>query len=165
MADEPTLIGFSSPDGLMSGSVGEIALALAQAQAEFPPLPRSKTVQVRSDKGSYEFSYAPLDEILSAVRPALAKHELALTQTFRGPVVRTLLLHSSGEWIASDLPLPTVPAAPQQLGSLITYVRRYAVVSILGVAAEDDDDGNVAQGNQATPVAKADNGKAGAAQT
>ena len=120
---------------------GELAKALSAAQGEFPAIERSRKV----DTGKFSYSYAPLDAILAAVRPVLAKHELALTQTLDslepvGPVLRTQLLHSSGESVGGYFPLDTVGLSPQQLGSLLTYTRRYALVAILGVAAEEDDD-------------------------
>jgi hypothetical protein len=125
---------------------GELAKALSAAQGEFPAIERTRKV----DTGKFSYSYAPLDAILAAVRPVLAKHELALTQTLDslepvGPVLRTQLLHSSGESVGGYFPLDTVGLSPQQLGSLLTYVRRYALVSILGVAAEEDDDAGAAE--------------------
>lgn len=141
--------------GWRSDTIGGLAAALAAAQAEFPPIPKTKTVAVRTDKGTYTFAYAPLEAILDATRPALAKNGLALTQLLEGASVRTVLAHKSGEWIRSDAPLPTMPAKAQELGSLITYLRRYAAVSILGVAAEDDDDGNIASGHTVAPASGA----------
>lgn len=134
-----------------SQTIGKLAAALAAAQGEFGALERTRTVEVKTDKGKYSFAYAPLDEVFSAVRPALAKHGLALTQVLYGndvPRLRTLLVHAeSGEWIASDLSLPGRPGKAQELGSMITYLRRYSAVALLGIASEEDDDGNAADGN------------------
>jgi hypothetical protein len=122
--------------------------ALAQAQAEFPPIPRDKTVTVRTRSGDrYTFSYAPLDAILAACRPALAKHGLAIVQQLEHngqPSIRTELRHADGGVIGASFPLPHMPESPQQLGSLVTYLRRYTLTALLGVAAEEDDDGNQA---------------------
>lgn len=151
------------------GMMSEFWTALARAQAEFPPIPRSKTVTVRTQAGQkYTFDYAPLEDILRACRPALAKHGLSITQdvgaTPDGKVgLTTTLGHSSGDSRSSYLPL-TFPTRPQELGSLLTYARRYAIVAMLGVAAEDtdeagsdaDDDGNAAEGNEANVAPKAD---------
>lgn len=120
--------------------------ALAKAQAEYPPIERSKTVRVRTkDGGSYEFAYAPLDAILAAVRPVLAAHGIAIIQRLENPAgtpsIRTELLHAEGAAIAASFPIGEIPASPQALGSLLTYLRRYALVSMLGIAAEEDTDG------------------------
>jgi ERF superfamily len=118
--------------------------ALAAAQGEFQPIPRDKTVTVRTRSGdSYTFSYAPLDTILAACRPILSKHGLALVQQLEHngqPSIRTELRHAEGGVIGASFPLPHMPDRPQELGSLITYLRRYAIVALLGVAAEEDDD-------------------------
>jgi hypothetical protein len=122
--------------------------ALAAAQGEFPPIAREKTV----DTGKYTFSYAPLDAIIAAVRPVLAKHGLAVTQALENmngqPAIRTQILHSDGERIAASFPLGSVPDSVQQLGSKLTYLRRYALCSMLCLAAEDDDDGQQATGEK-----------------
>jgi ERF superfamily len=119
--------------------------ALAAAQAEFPAIPREKTVTVRTrEQGTYSFSYATLDAILAATRPALNKQGLALVQLLEHhdglPAVRTELRHKDGGVLGSSFPLPSVPSTPQQLGSLLTYLRRYTIIALLGVAAEEDDD-------------------------
>jgi len=138
-----------------SPGIGKIAQALAHAQGEFGAIEKNRRVKVTSKSGaSYEFDYATLDEILAKTRPALAKHEIALTQHLLAadgrPRLRTMLLHSSGEWLASEFPLPGgAPDSPQAYGSLLTYMRRYAITALLGVAADEDDDGNAAEGNQA----------------
>jgi dsDNA-binding SOS-regulon protein len=136
-----------------SDQIGELAAALAKAQDDFELILKTKTVQVKSDKGAYSFDYAPLEVVMEATGPALRKHGLSLIQPLFGGgkepgIVRTMLLHSSGQWIASEISLPNVPLKAQELGSLITYVRRYAYSAMLGVTTEEDDDGNAHDGNQ-----------------
>src|SRR5262245_16559073 len=119
---------------------------LAAAQAEFPPIERSKTVRVRTkDGGSYTFAYAPLDAILAAIRPVLAKHGLATIQPLENPAgtpsIRTELRHKDGATLAHSWPIGEIPASPQALGSLLTYLRRYALCAMLAIAAEEDTDG------------------------
>jgi hypothetical protein len=134
-----------------SESIAKVAEALAAAQGEFPEIPKDRTVTVRSRRTetTYSFSYAPLDTILRCVRPALAKHGLALAQSVvvdekGAELLRTSLLHSSGEWLANELPLFTGAGdnASQSYGQGLTYARRYGVTALLCIAAEEDDDGN-----------------------
>jgi hypothetical protein len=130
-----------------SPNIGTLAGALAKAQGEFGPVSKDRTVEVRTkDGGKYTFSYATLDSVLSATRPALAKHGLALFSTIVAGRIRTLLVHESGEWMASIIGLGETQRL-QELGSEITYLRRYCVSAMLGVAADEDDDGNSASGN------------------
>lgn len=148
-----------------NAAVGALNEALAAAQGEFPPIARDKQVTVQTRTGAaYTFSYAPLDTILACVRPALSKHRLALTQLLAdngaGPNLVTELRHADGALIRSTMKLPAHDGGPQALGSLLTYMRRYAIVAILGIAAEEDDDGNQAQGNAAKAAAPPTHGKA-----
>lgn len=124
--------------------IEHLAKALALAQMEMPIIERSRTVNVRMQSGgTYTFKYAPLDEIFSKIRPVLGKHGLSLSQLItsdeKGMVIETFLMHSSGQHIVSVARLPTVPAKPQDLGGLITYMRRYAIQCIVGIAAEEND--------------------------
>lgn len=127
-----------------------LASALSQAQAEFPPIPKSKEVTVKSDKGSYKFRYAPLEAIIGAVRPALAKHGLAVNHTMRaserGMEIVAVLRHKSGEFDECAMPI-ALAGRIQEQGSEISYKRRYTLQCVLGVAADDDDDANAADGN------------------
>ncbi len=134
-----------------SDSIAKVAEALAAAQGEFPEIPKSRTVRVKSKRTDteYTFSYAPLDTILGCVRPGLAKNGLALAQAVvvdeKGTeLLRTSLLHSSGEWISNEIPVFTGGGdnASQNYGQGLTYARRYGVTALLCIAAEEDDDGN-----------------------
>lgn len=136
--------------------LSKIATALAKAQGEFEPITRDKTVTVvMKTGGRYTFSYAPLESILHAVTPALSANGLALTQAlvFRNDkeYVETTLRHTSGEILQNYIPLFIKEDGPQAYGSALTYARRYGVTLLLCVAADNDEDGNGAEGNDATP--------------
>lgn len=120
-----------------SDSLGKLAGALAKAQSEFNPISRSREVKA----GQYSFTYAPLDEVLDATRAALTGNGLALTQLILGTDLLTTLIHTSGEWVSSSVSIAPIPAKIQEVGSRLTYLRRYAIAAILGVAPEEDDDG------------------------
>ena len=134
--------------------MSELAKALAAAQSDFPDIGRSKEVTVQTKTGGqYSFKYAPLDAIVRAVQPVLLKHGLSFSQLLDNvdgkPALHTVLLHQSGEKLEAVCPLPMngAPVSAQEFGSLVTYMRRYALVAALGIATEEDDDGNHASGN------------------
>lgn len=138
-----------------SETIGALAEALAKAQGAFPAIAKDKTAKIASAKGNYTYDYADLASVLDAVRPTLAANGLAVVQSAstEGPdvAVVTRLVHASGEWIESDpVKVACNSTRPQDVGSAITYARRYSIAGILGVAPEADDDGNVAQGTSAT---------------
>jgi hypothetical protein len=128
--------------------------ALARAQAAFPPIDRN-----RSQEKPYRFSWASWDHVLELLRAPLADNGLAFTQPFDVDegmlILRTLLVHADGGVLESRIPLNTSGLTDQQKGSHITYMKRYAGCALLGVAAEEDDDGTAA-GNAAAeePQAK-----------
>jgi hypothetical protein len=128
---------------------GSLAGALAKAQLAFPPIVRDKEVAVRS----YSYKYAPLDAILAAVREPLSSNGLAIAQLLEGPDLVTLLLHESGSTLTARTPLPPWDGV-QQYGSMVTYIRRYALTAMLGIATEDDDDGEAAAKPGRRPLAK-----------
>jgi ERF superfamily len=134
-----------------SESVAALASALAKAQAELVNPEKSLTATLRSGQpGEAErsFRYAPLSSGLDIVRKTLGQHEIATVQTTAidketGLVnLSTLLAHASGEWIASDWPVCAVAetANPQRMGAALTYARRYALFTLVGIAGEDDLD-------------------------
>jgi hypothetical protein len=98
----------------------------------------------------FKSKYAPLDAIIDATRPVLAKHGLAVIQEplfMEGTAgVETIIIHKDGASISSTLLLPLKDQSPQGVGSAITYARRYALAAVLGIASEDDDDGNISTG-------------------
>ncbi|OFW58460.1 MAG: hypothetical protein A2133_00840 [Actinobacteria bacterium RBG_16_64_13] len=131
-----------------SVEIGELAAALAKAQAEFPSVKKDQTAKIESQKGSYSYTYADLASVLEAVRGPLTKNGLALVQPMtwsdEHPWLLTRLLHSSGQWIESRYPL-AMYERPQEMGSAITYARRYTISALLGIAAEEDDDAAAAE--------------------
>jgi len=136
-----------------SPAIAAIAAALAAAQAELQNPHRNREVTVQPREGrAYHFSYATLDSILDGVRPILAKHKLALVQTLelndQRQAMATTLLHASGEWIATSVPMTMERTGNQALGSAMTYARRYGLIALLGLAADEDDDANGADGNE-----------------
>jgi ERF superfamily len=134
-----------------SQSTGEIAGALAKAQAELENPEKSLTASIHSSFPREErrtFRYASLASGLEIVRKCLSKHEIATVQATAieretGFIkLTTTLLHTSGEWISSDWPvcLATETAAAHRMGAALTYARRYALFTLVGIAGEDDLD-------------------------
>jgi len=134
-----------------SESVGALAAALAKAQAEIANPEKSLSATIVSPfprEGVRTFRYAPLSSGLDLVRKCLGQHEIATVQTTAidrdSGLIRltTTLVHSSGEWVSSDWPVCPVSetAAPHRLGAALTYARRYALFTLVGIAGEDDLD-------------------------
>ena len=134
-----------------SETIGTIAAALAKAQGELTNPEKSLVATIRSDgPGAAErsFRYAPLSSGLDIVRKTLSQHEIATVQTTAidqtaGIVnLTTVLAHASGEWIASDWPVCAISetATPHRMGAALTYARRYALFTLVGIAGEDDID-------------------------
>lgn len=114
---------------------------------------RNKEVTVKTKTGgTYTFSYAPAEELHRVYQKPVSDNGLAIIQRVN-PVapgriaLYTRLMHASGQWMESVIPIDA-GSGPQAFGSELTYYRRYATASILNLVAEDDDDGNVAEGNQ-----------------
>ena len=134
-----------------SETIGSIAAALAKAQAQLVNPEKSLVGTIRSDgptAAERSFRYAPLSSGLDIVRKTLSQHEIATVQTTSidetSGIVRlsTVLAHASGEWIASDWPVCTISetSAPHRMGAALTYARRYALFTLVGIAGEDDLD-------------------------
>src|ERR1700746_1720098 len=134
-----------------SDNIGALAAALAKAQAEIANPEKSLTATIVSPfprEGSRTFRYAPLSSGLDLVRKCLGQHEVATIQATaidqETSLIRltTTLVHASGEWVSSDWPVCPVgeTAAPHRLGAALTYARRYALFTLVGIAGEDDLD-------------------------
>ena len=134
-----------------SESIGAIASALAKAQSELTNPEKSLVATIRSPfprENDRTFRYASLSSGLDIVRKTLGGHEIAIVQTTSidsdAGLIRltTVLAHSSGEWVSSDWPVCLVgeTAAPHKMGAALTYARRYALFTLVGIAGEDDLD-------------------------
>jgi ERF superfamily len=131
-----------------SESIKELAAALAKAQGEFPPVPKNRTAEIPTKTGGkYSYKYADLSDLIAAVTPALSRNSLAISQdptVIDGKLcLETMIMHASGEWKSGIYPLQSFER-PQEMGSEITYARRYTMAALLGVHAEEDEDGALA---------------------
>jgi hypothetical protein len=123
------------------------ATALAIVQSAMPRVGKDRSASIRSDKGSYTYKYSDLASILDAVSPVAAAQGFSFmaTPTLSAGgafVLRYCLLHKGGHREGGEYPLPDPSrSTPQQVGSHITYARRYVYCAMLGVAADEDDDG------------------------
>src|SRR5512139_762839 len=164
-----------------SERIGAIAAALAKAQAELTNPEKSlvATIRARDPRdGERTFRYAPLSSGLEIVRKSLGQHEIATVQTTEidreAGLIRltTVLAHSSGEWMSSDWPVCPIAeaSAPQRMGAALTYARRYALFTLVGIAGEDDLDApdlpvvklnaTSPEGSGPGPAGRASNGQA-----
>lgn len=136
-----------------SPSIAALAAALAKAQGELTGAAKD------SMNPHFKNKYADLSAIWEACRPALSKHGIAVVQSPSADGARvtltTLLVHGSGEWIEAALEMTAQQNTPQGIGSCITYARRYALASMVGVAPEDDDGNAASQGTTSGPRAVA----------
>lgn len=130
-----------------SDSIVEITKALVAVQKKMVPVKKS------ADNPFFHSKYAPLDKVAPQALKLLNEQGIAVIQpTDHLPslessyhsALTTTLLHTSGEWISSTQPLVLDKENPQGQGSAITYARRYALMSMIGMVADEDDDGNVA---------------------
>ncbi len=134
-----------------SETIGAIAAALAKAQAELTNPEKALVATIRASNPRDQdqtFRYAALSSGLDIVRKALGGHEIATVQTTaidnEAGLIRltTTLAHSSGEWLSSEWPVCAITetAAPRRMGAALTYARRYALFTLVGIAGEDDLD-------------------------
>lgn len=129
-----------------SESIDLLAAALAKAQGEMSPASKD------SINPHFKSKYADLASAWAAAQGPLSRNGLALVQAFgpgegRDTVIDTRLIHTSGQWMESSLTIyqdSQKPMTPQQLGSCITYYRRYSQMAILNIVPDDDDDGSLA---------------------
>tara|TARA_R110000822_G_scaffold218065_1_gene352538 strand:+ start:3632 stop:4279 length:648 start_codon:yes stop_codon:yes gene_type:complete len=124
-----------------SQEINEVTKALIAFQGQVPHIP------LNAINPFFKSKYADLAGIIKIVKPVLAKNGLGLTQLVDyendNAFIRTVLIHESGQYIESQTFYNT-SGKPQEQGSAITYMRRYSIAGILGIVADDDDDGNVA---------------------
>jgi hypothetical protein len=154
-----------------SETIGAIATALAKAQIELNNPEKSLTATIQSPfprEANRTFRYASLSSGLDLIRKSLGRHEIATVQTTSiddaAGLIRltTVLAHTSGEWISSDWPVCPVSetAAPQRMGAALTYARRYALFTLVGIAGEDDLDAPDLGGHTKADAAKSDTANA-----
>lgn len=134
-----------------SEEIDKLAIALAKFQGSLEQPSLNSEVKVKTKTGGeYKFKYADLSECKRAAKQPLADNELSVCQLIEDDYsIRTILLHSSGQWISSKVRMPSNTADVQSIGSAITYAKRYAFCAILGIVADDDEDANIASGNSA----------------
>ena len=136
---------------MKSEQINELAAALAKAQAEI------KAVVKDAKNPFFKSSYATLNSVWDAIRQPLAKNGLSVTQltseTEAGTLLETYLLHSSGQWLQSEMLLRPNKNDVQGFGSALTYTRRYCLAAIVGAAPDDDDDGQAATEGDSKPTA------------
>jgi hypothetical protein len=130
---------------MKSGTIAELAKALCKAQSII------QNAKKDSQNPFYKSNYADLSSVWEVARKPLTDNGLSVSQLPGGCdgnkiKVRTILMHTSGEWLCSEFEMPFLKADPQAVGSAITYARRYALAAIVGIVADDDDDGNQAAG-------------------
>lgn len=135
-----------------SDSVDQLATALAKAQGALKPAAFNRT------NPHFRNRYADLASVLEAIRGPLASNGLSVTQATTladgALVLVTTLRHASGQWCASTYPLP-LGAKPQELGSALTYARRYALSALVCLAADEDDDGEATRTSSGAQPASA----------
>ena len=121
-----------------SEQTAELAAALAKAQSVMGP------AIINRVNPHFKNRYADLAAVFEAVRKPLAESGISFTQTTElrdgAFILRTTLRHNSGQWIASEYPLP-LNGKPQEIGSALTYAKRYSLSAMVGIAADEDDDG------------------------
>lgn len=138
-----------------SDQINEIAAALAKAQGAMKAPEKNRTVRVKSQRtgAEYEFSYSTFDALIEAARKPLTDNGIAFMQfpDVREAIVTvdTMLVHESGQFFRNTLVLKAADSFPQSVGSAISYAKRYALAAMLGLAGEEDDDANAAEGNDA----------------
>lgn len=129
----------------------KIAAALVAFQSSAPVINKNRTAKIPTKNGgSYSYKYADLADVWEAIRGPLAECGLAVTQELTGGSngytgIKTTVWHEGGGRISSTVEVDTKGRSPQEIGSQITYFKRYALAAALGLSTEEDDDGNSAQ--------------------
>jgi hypothetical protein len=110
------------------------------------------TIKKDATNPFFKSKYATLENIIAHITDPLATNKLTFSQFPDGAGLTTILMHESGEWMKATMPLH-MGTKPQEQGSALTYARRYALSAVLGLAVDEDDDGNEASKPTAKPVA------------
>lgn len=143
-----------------SPEIGELAAALSKAQAMMRHPAKNKTAKVKMKSGeTYQYNYADLADCIDALREPFAANGLCHIQVPfntdpEAVGVLTRIMHSSGQWMEGTLHMGCADDRPQTAGSAITYGRRYSLMAMAGASSEEDEDGNLAQGNGGAETAK-----------
>jgi len=137
-SNEQTTVKNIAPMPLQSLEIGEITTALSIAQGMMENAKKSES------NPFFKSRYADLSEILAVARMPLSKNDLCVTQSTLlthngGIILKTMVAHKSGQWIAGYYPVKPIKEDPQGYGSAMTYARRYTYASMIGVGQEDDD--------------------------
>lgn len=141
-------------------NLGELFAAMAAARQEFGKLTKDKSASIKSEKGSYGYTYADLSDVIEATAAAMAKHGLVVIQEpevvsdggRQVVVIHGCIAHKSGGVYAlRPLPLPVAGGTAQAIGSAISYGRRYQLTAMLNLAAADDDGDEASNGTEAKP--------------
>lgn len=135
-----------------SDDIKEFAIAFSKAQSQF------KGATKDSENPFFKSQYADMASVIAAVKDGLANNGFSILQptslNAEGYLyIETILLHSSGQFISSEALVPNTDGKPQSLGSALTYMRRYCLQSLLGVASADDD-ANAAQAGTGQPISQ-----------
>lgn len=126
-----------------SESITELLQALLAARKQFRPVVKDSSAQIRAGQS---YHYADLQTVIDSTMPALVDNNLLVLQVIDAErsLLLTRLAHVSGQWVESRFPL-NFDQGPQQVGSQLTYARRYSLLALLCVAAEDDDGASAQQ--------------------
>lgn len=127
-----------------SEQINEIAKALSEFQSNLPRIEKDANVNL----GSYSFGYAPLETIVQAIKPLLKQTGLSFLHVMNDSILECIILHSSGQCINTGGIAIKMSNKMQDMGSSMTYARRYTLCAALGIVAEDNDDGNSSDGNK-----------------
>lgn len=136
-----------------SQEIDKLAAALSALQGATPKIPFNAQVSYKlKTGGTKEFAYADLNQLWITIRPLLAKNELSVIQPLAREadgqaVIITQLMHSSGQWIRTSAHYGA-QGSPQDQGSYMTYIKRYSLAAMLGLVAEEDDDGQTGADNE-----------------
>lgn len=140
----------NTPTLFMSPEIGELVTAYVSAQSKIDNVNQDREVEVPIKdkqnpgqyKGKYRYRYATLPGILNHIRDALVDNGIWYTQFTRAGFMITRLLHKSGQWMdTGDVPLPDIKGTPQDIGAIISFFKRYSLIAAMGLASDDDNDG------------------------